>query len=270
MDSRQLHLFVDRGCANVQRAAEDEREAQHVVHLVWIVRATGTNDGVRAYFFRQRRQNFRLWIGQRQDHRRTCHLLDHLLGQYFRARAAKEDIRIRNHIVQRTFTVIPHGVGGFGFRHIRLAAFVNNAFRVADHNIVFLHSQRHQQVHTGNCCRTRAGHHHPNVRDVFLDHAQTVKNCGGADDRGTVLIVVEYRNIHAFAQLLLNVEAFRRFNIFEVDTAKGRFQRRHNINEFIGIELVHFDIENVDTGKFLEQNALTFHDRFTGQRADIP
>ena len=73
-----------------------------------------------------------------------------------------------------------------------------------------------------------------------------------------------------FAQLLLNVEAFRRFNIFEVDTAKGRFQRRHNINEFIGIELVHFDIENVDTGKFLEQNALTFHDRFTGQRADIP
>ena len=37
VDCRQLHLFVNRRCANVQRAAEDEREAQHVVDLVRVV-----------------------------------------------------------------------------------------------------------------------------------------------------------------------------------------------------------------------------------------
>ena len=34
----QLHFFVDGGGAHVQRTTEDEREAQHVVHLVRVVR----------------------------------------------------------------------------------------------------------------------------------------------------------------------------------------------------------------------------------------
>ena len=37
----ELHLLVDRRRADVERAAEDEREAQHVVDLVRIVRAAG-------------------------------------------------------------------------------------------------------------------------------------------------------------------------------------------------------------------------------------
>ena len=134
---------------------------------------------------------------------------------------------------------------------------------------MFLHPQRHQQVHTGNRCGASAGNHHANIGDIFLHHAQAVKNSGGTDNRRAVLVVVEHRNVHTFAQLLLNVEAFRRFNVFEVDAAKGRLQRRHHVDKFVRISLIHFDIENVNTGELLEQNALTFHHRLTGQRANI-
>ena len=42
----ELHLLVDRGRADVERAAEDEREAEDVVDLVRIVRAAGRDDRV--------------------------------------------------------------------------------------------------------------------------------------------------------------------------------------------------------------------------------
>ena len=67
MHRRQLHLFVDRRRADVQRAAEDEREAKYVVDLVRVVGAAGTDDGVIADLLRQRRQDFRLRVGQGED-----------------------------------------------------------------------------------------------------------------------------------------------------------------------------------------------------------
>ncbi len=48
LDGGDLHLLVDRGGPDVQRAAENEREAQDVVDLVGIVAAAGGDDGVRA------------------------------------------------------------------------------------------------------------------------------------------------------------------------------------------------------------------------------
>ena len=109
---------------------------------------------------------------------------------------------------------------------------------------MFLHAQRHQQVHTGDG--------------------------GGTDNRRAVLVVMEHGNVHTLAQLLLDIETFRRFDVFQVDAAEGRLQRRHHVDEFIRVQFVHFDIEDVDTGKFLKQNALPFHHRLTGQRANVP
>ena len=43
---RELHLFVDRRRADIQRAAEDEREAEDVVDLVRVVRPPGRDDRV--------------------------------------------------------------------------------------------------------------------------------------------------------------------------------------------------------------------------------
>ena len=134
---------------------------------------------------------------------------------------------------------------------------------------MFLHPQRHQQVHTGDGRSARAGNHHAHIRKIFLNHAQAVQNGGGADNRGAVLVIMEHGNVHTLAQLLLDIETFRRFDVFQVDPAEGWLQRGHHVDEFIGIEFVHLDIEHVDTGEFLEQNALPFHHRLPGQGADV-
>ena len=265
----QFHLFVDGSSADVQRAAEDEREAQNVVNLVRVVGTAGANDGVRTHLFRQRRQDFRFRVGEGQDHWRTRHLLNHFLRQHFRTRATEENVCAVNDIIQRTLTVIHHCVSRFGFRHVWFTIFVNHPFGVTDHNVVFLHTQRHQQVHTGNRRRTCTGHHHAHIRDIFLNHPQTVKDCGSTDDCRTVLVIMEYRNIHALTEFLLNVEALRRFDIFEVNAAKRWFKRRYHVDKFIRIEFINFDVEHVNPGEFLKQNAFTFHHWFTGQRANI-
>ncbi|MNH09722.1 hypothetical protein D3C79_691830 [compost metagenome] len=81
---------------------------------------------------------------------------------------------------------------------------------------------------------------------------------------------MEHRDLHALTQLLLNIEALGRFDIFQVNTAEGRFQRGDHVNQLVRIEFIDFDIEHVNTGKLLKQNPFTFHDRLTGQRTDIP
>ncbi len=84
-----------------------------------------------------------------------------------------------------------------------------------------------------------------------------------------MLVVVEHRNIHPLAQSFLDLEAFRRLDIFEVDAAKAGFQRRHDLDEALGILFINLDIDRIYAGELLEQDRLAFHHRLGCQRADI-
>ena len=84
-----------------------------------------------------------------------------------------------------------------------------------------------------------------------------------------MLIIVKNRYIHQLLQFLFDIETFRRFDILEIDAAKGRGYQLTGSDELIGILGAHFDVENIDVGKFFEQCALTLHNRLTGQRPNI-
>ncbi len=79
---------------------------------------------------------------------------------------------------------------------------------------------------------------------------------------------MENRNVAAFAQCLFDDEAFRRLNVFEVNTPESRLQRCDDIDKFLRVGFVHFQIENIDIGELLEQNRLAFHHRLGRQRAN--
>ena len=64
------------------------------------------------------------------------------------------------------------------------------------------------------------------VPDVLVRNAQRVQHGGADDDRGAVLIVVEHRNVHALAQLALDLEALRRLDVLEIDAAERRLEAR--------------------------------------------
>ena len=89
------------------------------------------------------------------------------------------------------------------------------------------------------------------------------------DDGGAVLVVVEDRDLHALAQLALDVEALRRLDVFEVDAAERRLERGDDVDQLVRVGLVDLDVEHVDAGELLEQHALAFHHRLRRQRADI-
>ena len=89
------------------------------------------------------------------------------------------------------------------------------------------------------------------------------------DDRGAVLVVVEDRDAHAGLQPLLDLEAFRRLDVLEVDAAEGWLQRCHDVDEAGDVLLRDLDVEDVDAGEFLEQDRLALHHRLGGERADI-
>ncbi|GAB1412640.1 hypothetical protein MASR1M97_13760 [Candidatus Desulfobacillus denitrificans] len=84
-----------------------------------------------------------------------------------------------------------------------------------------------------------------------------------------MLVIVEDRNAHALAQFLLDVEAFGRLDVLEVDAAEGRLQRGDDVDQLVGVEFAHLDVEDIDAGEFLEQHALAFHHRLAGERADV-
>ena len=101
MHRRQLHGFVDTRGAHIQRAAEDEREAQHVVHLVREVRTAGGHDHIRARFAGYVRVNFRVGVGAGENHRVSGHFLHLICREQARAREADKHVRAVDGIVQR-------------------------------------------------------------------------------------------------------------------------------------------------------------------------
>src|SRR5690606_520264 len=128
---------------------------------------------------------------------------------------------------------------------------------------------RYQDIETGDGRGARAGADDLDVADVLVHDLERVQQPRANDDGGAVLIVMEYRNLHALAQLLLDIEALGRLDVLKVDAAEGRFQGSDDFDQFFRIFLVDLDIEDVDAGEFLEQYPFAFHHRFGSQRADI-
>ena len=73
---------------------------------------------------------------------------------------------------------------------------------------------------------------------------------------------MEYRNPHAFLERLLDLEALRRLDVFQVDAAEGRLQAGNDLDQPLGVGLVDLNVEYVEVGELLEQDSLAFHDRF--------
>src|SRR5690606_8468536 len=85
----------------------------------------------------------------------------------------------------------------------------------------------------------------------------------------TVLVVVKDGDFHPFAQLLLDVEAFRRLDVFQIDAAQRGLQGRDDVDQLVGVVFGQFDVEDVYAGELLEEAALALHDGLGGKRADV-
>ncbi len=119
----ELHLVGDGRGASVESAAEDPREAENVVDLVGVVRATGRDDA--RVTRRLLRVDLRRRVGHREDHRVAVHPSQGLRLQQARARKADHQIHSVDHV--RRAPEAPLGVRpvaetslGFGHRAVEV------------------------------------------------------------------------------------------------------------------------------------------------------
>ena len=117
--------------------------------------------------------------------------------------------------------------------------------------------------------RAGAGGDDLHLRQRLSGQFEPVEDGGGDDDGGAVLVVVEDGNAHARLEALLDLEAFRRLDVLEIDAAEGRLQRCHRRDHLLDRRRVDLDIEHVDAGELLEEDRLALHHRLGGQRPDI-
>ena len=84
-----------------------------------------------------------------------------------------------------------------------------------------------------------------------------------------MLVVVEHRDVEQLLQALLDDEALRRLDVFEIDPAPALPEIADRIDELVRILGVHLEVDRVDVGEALEQHRLAFHHGLCRERAAI-
>ena len=260
-----LHRFIDLGRAAIQRASKQIGETQHIVDLVGIVGSARGHYHVVTGGMGELRQNLRIGIGQGQDHRLVRHGFDHFPVQNVGPGHAQEHVRALDGIGQGAVRGV-FFIDLLGGIYAAFPAHMDHALAIGDVNIFNGHSEADQKVQRGDGRRPRAGGHHLDQFQIFADKTQAVDQGSADTDGGAVLIIVKNRDLHACFQPVFDLEALRRLDILQVDAAKCRLQGLDDFDELVRIPLVYLDIENVDAGEFLEQDAFALHHRFGRQR----
>ncbi len=132
---RELHLVGDGRRADVERTTEDEGEAQHVVHLVRVVRTAGGDDRVVAHRLDLLGQDLRGRVGQRQDQRIGRHLRHHLALEHAAGRQAEEHVGALDDLGELARVGLL-GVARLDRVHQRGAAFIDHALDVGDPDVL--------------------------------------------------------------------------------------------------------------------------------------
>jgi hypothetical protein len=207
-------------------------------------------------------------IGEREDDRLWRHHLDHVLGHRALGREAEKHVGIDQRLRQGARRGL-HRIGGFPLVHAVLAAFVDDALGVAQNHVLGPEADGAQQLEAGDAGGAGAVANQPGAGDIAAGEVERIYQAGGADDRGAVLVIVEHRDVEQLAQLLLDDEAFRRIDVFEIDGAPTLSEEFHAIDELVRILGRDFEIDGIDVGKALEQHRLAFHHRLGRERAAI-
>ncbi len=207
-------------------------------------------------------------IGHGEDDRLRRHALHHRGAERTLGREAEEDVGALDRLGQCALGG-RRGMGGLPLVHAGFPALVDDPLGVAEEHVLRLEPHSLDEIEAGDAGRTRAVADERRFLDVAARELHGVQHAGRRDDGGAVLVVMEDRNVHEFAQAILDDEAFRRLDVFEVDAAERRPEIAHRRDERVRIFGIDFEIDGIDVGEALEQHRLAFHHGLRGQRSEV-
>src|SRR5262249_56784065 len=139
-------------------------------------------------------------------------------------REAEEDVDVYADLTERA-SIGRLGVTRLFLVHEHGAPTEYDAFDIGDPDVAASHAETNQQIEASERCGARAAANELHCRRVLADHLQPVHQCGADDDRGSMLVVMEHRDLHPLAQLALDVEALGRLDVFEIDATERWLER---------------------------------------------
>src|SRR5882757_8263394 len=186
-----LHCASDRRSADIESSAKNKGKAQNIVDLIRVVASARGDDGIAAHGPRLRGEDFRRWIGERQNQRFGRHSFHHLRFQHAAGRQAQEHVGAADDVVQGA-RIGCFRVAGFLRIHEFLAPGIDDSGEIAQPNVFLREAQIEQQLDTAQRGGAGAAHHQFDAPDTLADHLQAVQEGSGNDDGGAVLVVMEY------------------------------------------------------------------------------
>ena len=263
-----FHLLVDVAGADIEGAAEDAGECQHVVDLVGEVAAAGGHHAGTACLG-VIGEDLGGGVGAGEDDGVLCHGLHHLRGDGTGSAHTDENVGAHQHVGQTAGLLLQ--VGHLGHLLLDpvevLTACVDSALAVAHGDVP--ESGGEQQLHDGYGSGACAGGDHLHVFFLLANHLQGVGEAGQGDHGGAVLVVVEDGNVALLLQLALDLEAAGRGDILQIHAAKAAGDVIDGLHELVHVLGLDAQGEGVHIGKGLEQHALALHDGHTGLGADV-
>jgi len=148
-------------------------------------------------------------------------------------READEDVRARERLRQR----LVFRVGGeLGLELVEPPAIgPDDARGVTHHDVLALHAQGGVEPRGRDGRRAGPGEDDVQRFEFLVDDVGGVQKRRPGDDRRPVLVVVEDGDVDLLAETGFDLEALRRFDVFEVDPTEGRLHRPHRVDDIAGV-----------------------------------
>src|SRR5690606_4564426 len=150
-----------------------------------------------------------------------------------------------------------------------IATRVDHTLAIQRQDVFLLHTHLDQQANRCHAGRTGANTDYLDLVDVLFLNFQRVDQAGRNNNSGAVLVIMEHRDVTNLFQHALDLKTLGRLDIFQVDTAEGLVDTHHGVDKVLRRFRFQLDIEHINTGKQLEENALAFHHWLGRQRTKI-
>ena len=150
-----------------------------------------------------------------------------------------------------------------------IPSLVDRTVAVAQNDMVRIQTHRDQQADNGKSGCTGTAGHHVDVVNILAGELQCVEHSCQCDNGSTVLVIVENRNVTAFLQTTLDLEAAGCGNVFQIDTTKAAGDQANRFYDLVHILGANAKRNRIDIAETLEQCTFALHDRHAGFRSDV-
>ena len=208
-----LHLFVDFWRSCVERPSENEREAHHVVDLVWIVRSTCCENGIWTDFLCLIRCYLWLRVCHSKDNWFLCHLRKVLTLQCTCSRNSNEDVSANKGILESPCISFQREFF-FLWVHTCCSTLVDHSSCIAYRDILLLDTVIAHELDASNASCTCSVQHDFGCGWLPPCDLHRTDKSSQANDRSSMLVIVEDRDVHELLEFLFHIEAVRSLDVF--------------------------------------------------------